>query len=194
MESIDCEEPAQRNNHPTMATQDNTDHALTTSIKERIGASQAAAQQLFDTYLPSPQRRRYQDQLAAFSTTRPILAAFLLSQCAICGPILLLFVLSTLTIMILLLSSGILLGALGATALIVPYVTITAFLGFIVLAGAVIAATTIWFWAALAFICARWLTARKNASGSESSTSPLDSVWEQIQVKRSQPDLPETKI
>jgi hypothetical protein len=193
MEDIKVEQTAPMSSQITMSTQDMKGHTWIATAKERVGASQAAAQQLFDAYLPPTKRQRYQDQLVAFSTTRPILAAFLLSQLAICGPILLFFVLSTLAVTIMVLSSGILLGALGAMAIIVPYVTIAALLGFTVLAGAAIAAITIWFWAALAFVCVRWLIASKNTSGTQPSTSPLDTVWEQIQVKRSQPDLAESK-
>ena len=73
----------------------------------------------FDQFFPTETREYWKGRATKFATEQPYLATFLLSQIALSGPAIVLFVILTITVVVFALLAGILVGLLGALLFIV---------------------------------------------------------------------------
>ena len=75
-----------------------------------------------DRFFPPEKRKAWKDWLVKFATENPKMASFLLSQLALSGPAIALFIIMTITVVIFALVAGLLIGLIGALLFIVAAV------------------------------------------------------------------------
>ena len=101
---------------------------------------------ILDNILPPERRQDLQSKLAKFATEKPYLASFLLSQIAISGFPLFLFVTMTITVSVFALLAGLLVGLLGAILFILGAVGFALVILLPTLFITTFAAVGIWLW------------------------------------------------
>ena len=88
--------------------------SMTGMLQGSINNLFSAGQGILDRWFPRAKREELKNKLTKFATERPQLAAFLLSQIALSGIPLGLFLLMSITVLIFALLAGIIVGVLGA--------------------------------------------------------------------------------
>lgn len=101
---------------------------------------------LLDKILPPATREDMKSKLTKFATEKPYLASFLLSQIALSGLPLALFIIMTITVVIFALIVGLLVGLLGAVLFIVGAVAFALIFLLPTLFFTTFAAVAIWLW------------------------------------------------
>ena len=94
--------------------------------------------------------------MTGYATERPLLTAFLLSQICISGPPIALFLITTLLVAISAMSTGILLGLLGAVFFICTFVGVSLVLLVPILFFTVMAGMFLWFWGVVIWCVITW--------------------------------------
>lgn len=93
--------------------------AITGALQGSIGSLINTGQGYLDRWFPPDKRESLKQQLTKFATERPKLASFILSQVALSGLPLGLFVVMTVTVVLFSLIAGLLVGLIGALLFIV---------------------------------------------------------------------------
>src|SRR3981189_2168828 len=87
---------------------------LTGVLQGGLGNLLNAGQGYLDRWFPPEKREELKAKIAKFATEKPYLAAFLLSQLALSGGPLALFIIMSLTVLVFALLAGIIVGVVGA--------------------------------------------------------------------------------
>jgi hypothetical protein len=114
-----------------------------------------------DRFFPPDKREALRGKLVKFATERPYLASFLLSQLALSGPALALFIIMTITVSVFALLAGILVGLIGALLFIAfclgfALIFLLPTLFFTTFAGAFI-----WLWGLGAYLIMKWFNQKE---------------------------------
>jgi xanthosine utilization system XapX-like protein len=109
-----------------------------------------------DRFFPPHKRQAWKEWLTNFATQNPRLASFLLSQLALSGPALALFIIMTLTIVIFALVAGILVGLLGALLFIVAALGFALIILLPTLFFTTAAAVFFWLWGMGTYYIVKW--------------------------------------
>jgi len=142
---------------------------------------------LLDRILPPDRREDIKQKLVKFATEKPYLASFLLSQIAISGIPMFLFVTMTVTVAVFALVAGLLVGLLGAILFILVAVGFALAILFPTLFFTTFAAVGIWLWGMGAYYIIKWFNKKevpgvhvpmsddlKKATGLDNLTSGLN--------------------
>ena len=117
-----------------------------------------------DRFFPPDKREELKAKLAKFATEKPHLAAFLLSQIALSGGPLALFLIMSLTVLVFALIAGILVGVVGALLFTVTCVGIALLVLLPVLFFTTFAACFIFLWGLGAYFIIKWFN-KKDVPG-----------------------------
>jgi len=117
-----------------------------------------------DKFFPPEKREQLKSKLAKFATEKPHLAAFLLSQIALSGGPLALFVIMSLTVLIFALVAGILVGVVGALLFTVFCVGVALIILLPTLFFTTFAACFIFLWGLGAYFIVKWFN-KKDVPG-----------------------------
>ncbi len=109
-----------------------------------------------DRFFPPEKREELKSKMAKFATERPKLVAFLLSQIALSGGPLALFVIMSLTVVVFALVAGLLVGVVGALLFTVTCVGIALLVLLPVLFFTTFAACFIFLWGLGAYFIIKW--------------------------------------
>ena len=109
-----------------------------------------------DRFFPPEKREAWKEWLIKFATEKPALASFLLSQLALSGPPLALFMLMTITVVVFALLAGILVGLIGALLFIVAAVGFALIIVLPVLFFTTGAAVFFWLWGMGTYYIIKW--------------------------------------
>lgn len=119
---------------------------------------------ILDKILPPQRREDIKAKLMKFATEKPYLASFLLSQIAISGFPMFLFITMTITVAIFALIAGLLVGLLGAILFILAAVGFALVILLPVLFVTTFAAVGIWLWGMGAYYIIKWFN-KKDVPG-----------------------------
>ena len=126
--------------------------AAQTSMSSLISTGSA----YIDRFFPPHKREAWKQWLVKFCTENPRIASFLLSQLALSGPPLALFILMTITVVIFALLAGILVGLIGALLFIVFAVGVALLFLLPVLFFTTAAAVFFWLWGMGTYYIVKW--------------------------------------
>lgn len=113
-------------------------------------------QNILDRWFPPAKREELKNKLMKFATERPQLAAFLLSQIALSGIPLALFVLMSITVLVFALLAGILVGVLGAVLFTVFCLGLALIILLPTLFMTTFAGTFVFLWGLGAYYIVKW--------------------------------------
>ncbi len=113
-------------------------------------------QNILDKWFPPAKREELKNKLMKFATERPQLAAFLLSQIALSGIPLALFVLMSITVLVFALLAGILVGVLGAVLFTVFCLGLALIILLPTLFMTTFAGTFVFLWGLAAYYIVKW--------------------------------------
>lgn len=137
--------------------------ATGTPLGGLTGALQGGVNNLFNTgmgiidkWFPPEKREELKNKIMKFATEKPQLAAFLLSQIALSGIPLALFVLMSITVLVFALLAGILVGVLGAVLFTVFCVGLALIILLPTLFMTTFAGTFIFLWGLAAYYIVKW--------------------------------------
>lgn len=119
---------------------------------------------MLDKYFPPEKREALKSKLSKFATEKPYLASFLLSQLALSGPAIALFVIMSITVLVFALIAGILIGLVGALLFIVFAVGVALIFLLPTLFFTTFAAVFIWLWGMGAYMIVKWFN-KKDVPG-----------------------------
>jgi len=119
---------------------------------------------ILDKILPPAKREDLKAKLTKFATEKPYLASFLLSQIAISGFPMFLFITMTITVAVFALIAGLLVGLLGAILFILAAVGFALVILLPVLFVTTFAAVGIWLWGMGAYYIVKWFN-KKDVPG-----------------------------
>lgn len=88
---------------------------LQSSVKKLVNTGSG----YIDKFFPPEKREAWKDWLVKYATENPRMASFLLSQLALSGPAIALFIIMTITVVIFALVAGLLIGLIGALLFVV---------------------------------------------------------------------------
>lgn len=141
-----------------------------------------------DKILPPDKREEMKSKLVKFATEKPQLASFLLSQIALSGLPIFLFIILTITVVIFALLAGLLVGLLGAILFILIAVGFALAFLLPTLFFTTFAAVAVWLWGMGAYYILKWFNGKevpgihtpmadelKKATGLDNLTSGLSS-------------------
>ena len=114
-----------------------------------------------DNWFPPERREQLKAKLMKFATERPQLAAFLLSNIAISGPALALFLIMSLTVLVFALLAGILVGVIGALLFTVFCLGVALLVLLPTLFFTTFAASFIFLWGLGAYYIIKWFNQKE---------------------------------
>jgi len=144
---------------------------LTGTLQGGVGKIVNLGSSWLDRFFPPERREELKAKLAKFATEKPYLASFLLSQLALSGPALALFIIMTISVALFALIAGILIGVLGALVFIVGAIAFALIILLPILFFTTFAAVAIWLWGMGAYKIIQWFN-KKEVPGIH---KPLDS-------------------
>ena len=141
-----------------------------------------AGQSWLDRFIPPDRREEMKNKIAKFATEKPQLAAFLLSQIALSGGPLFLFAVMSLTVFVVALVAGLLVGVLGAVLFTVFCVGVALIVLLPILFFTTAAATFVFLWGLGAYYIVKWFNKKpvpgihKDAKGGLAGAAGLDNI------------------
>jgi Promethin len=129
---------------------------ITGALQGGIGSLINSGQGYLDRWFPPDKRESLKAQLTKFATERPKLAAFILSQIALSGLPLALFVVMTITVVLFSLIAGLLVGLIGALLFIVFALGVALCVLLPTLFFTTFAAVFIFLWGLGAYYIVKW--------------------------------------
>ncbi|KAF7514281.1 hypothetical protein GJ744_000051 [Endocarpon pusillum] len=118
-------------------------------------------QNILDKWFPPAKREELKDKLMKFATERPQLAAFLLSQIALSGIPLALFVIMSITVLVFALLAGIIVGVLGAVLFTVFCLGLALIILLPTLFMTTVAGTFVFLWGLGAYYIVKWFNQKE---------------------------------
>jgi len=120
-----------------------------------------SGQGYLDRWFPPQKREELKSKIAKFATEKPHLAAFLLSQIALSGPPLALFLIMSLTVLVFALLAGIIVGVVGALLFTVFCLGVALIVLLPTLFMTTFAACFIFLWGIGAYYIVKWFNEKK---------------------------------
>jgi len=114
-----------------------------------------------DRFFPPEKREAMKNKLIKFATERPKLAAFLLSQLALSGPAIALFVIMTITVAVFALVAGLLVGLVGAVLFIAAAAGFALIILLPVLFFTTFAGVAVFLWGLGAYFIVKWFNQKE---------------------------------
>ncbi len=134
---------------------------LTGALQGGVNNLLSTGQGIFDKWFPPEKREEMKNKIMKFATERPQLAAFLLSQIALSGIPLGLFVLMSITVLVFALLAGILVGVLGAVLFTVFCLGLALLVLLPTLFMTTFAGTFIFLWGLGAYYIVKWFNQKE---------------------------------
>ncbi len=120
---------------------------------------------LVDRFFPAETRARWRERLTTFSSERPYLASFLLSQFVLSGTPLVVFAVLSVTVLVFALVAGILVGVIGALLFVAFALGFALLFLLPTLFVTTATAVFVWFWAVAIYSFVRWFHEKDNNPG-----------------------------
>ena len=134
---------------------------LTGALQGGLGNLLNAGQGYLDRWFPPEKREELKSKIAKFATEKPHLAAFLLSQLALSGGPLALFIVMSLTVLVFALLAGIIVGVVGALLFTVFCVGVALLVLLPTLFMTTFAACFIFLWGIGAYYIVKWFNQKE---------------------------------
>ena len=142
---------------------------LTGVLQGGLGNLLNAGQGYLDRWFPPQKREELKSKVAKFATEKPHLAAFLLSQLALSGGPLALFIVMSMTVLVFALLAGIIVGVVGALLFTVLCVGVALIVLLPTLFMTTFAACFIFLWGLGAYYLVKWFN-KKEVPGIHTGT------------------------
>jgi Promethin len=130
--------------------------SITGVLQGSINNLFSTGQGILDKWFPPAKREELKNKMMKFATERPQMAAFLLSQIALSGIPLALFIIMSITVLIFALLVGIIVGVLGAVLFTVFCLGLALFVLLPTLFMTTFAATFVFLWGLGAYYILKW--------------------------------------
>ncbi|MCJ1306858.1 hypothetical protein MMC25_000502 [Agyrium rufum] len=153
------------------------------TLQGTIGGVIGKGQSILDRFLPPERRSELAAKFSKFATEQPALASFLISQFALSGIPLLLFVVMTITVFVFALLVALLVGVLGALLFTVFMVGVALIILLPTLFITTFAASFVWLWGIAAYYILKWFNEKdipgihnSLGEGMQQDGAPLESL------------------